>query len=348
MNNHFNYQGLVRGAACYIIAEIGVNHGGNMDLARRMIDAAKQAGADAVKFQTYNTDTLATRETPKVLYQERSGAEGETHFEMLRQLEFKREDHFPIKTYCETQGIDFMSTPYDVESAVFLNQLNVAVFKTASADIVDLPLQTYLAKTGKPVIVSTGMSTLGEIDTVVNLYRATGNTNLALLHCVSNYPCSIESLNLNVIPTMQSAFHTLVGYSDHSKGALAAVVSVSLGAKIIEKHLTLDKGLPGPDHAASDTPEEFQEMVSAVRNAEKMLGEFYKEVQEEEKQMARISRKSIVTARDLRAGEKITREDLAVKRPGVGLLSSSIPDVVGKVLRHDVQRDQLLDWKDFE
>ena len=245
-------------------------------------------------------------------------------------------------------NIDFLSTPYDIDSAVFLNQLPIVAFKTASADIVDLPLQEFLANTGKQVLIATGMATLGEVEDAVDLYRKASNDNIALLHCVSNYPCSRESLNLRVISTLQAAFHYVVGFSDHSEGTQAAVIAVSLGARIIEKHFTLDHDLPGPDHKASATPEEFDELVNAVRYAETALGSPVKRCQDEERQMAEVSRKSVVLRQQIRAGERLTMDHLIMKRPGTGLAAKELSRIIGRIVKSELPNDHLLRWCDFE
>ena len=271
---------------CYLIAEIGVNHNGDMGLAQEMIHAAKDAGADAVKFQTFSAEKLVSHGTPKVRYQESTTALEESHYEMIHKLELSKKNHFLLKEAAEELGITFLSTPYDLESARFLTEeLNVSFFKTASADIVDLPLHHYIASTGKPSIISVGMANLGEIETVTNLYRRQGSQDVILLHCVSNYPCDDGSLNLTVMETLKQAFQFPVGYSDHSVGTEAAVLSIAFGAKMIEKHFTLDKSLSGPDHRASSTPEEFAELAKAVRRAEVMMGSTVKVCQDEERQM---------------------------------------------------------------
>jgi N,N'-diacetyllegionaminate synthase len=332
----------------FLIAEIGVNHNGDMQLAKKMIDAAKSSGADAVKFQTFTAKALVSQGTPKVRYQESTTSPEETHYEMIQKLELKRADHFFLKTYCEEVGIEFLSTPYDIDSAKFLHEeLDVRLFKTASADIVDLPLHQYIASTGKHSMVSVGMATLGEVEDVVNIYRKFGNQNLTLLHCVSNYPCSDESLNLNVITTLKDAFQLQVGYSDHSVGLEASVLSVALGVTIIEKHFTLDKKLPGPDHLASSTPEEFALLKNAVRRAENMLGSPIKRCQEEEKQMASVSRKSIVAARNIQVGDVIDFEDIVLKRPGTGIKSIFIDFFVGKKAKRRIEMGQQISFEDI-
>jgi sialic acid synthase SpsE len=316
---------------CYLIAEIGVNHNGDMTLARAMIDAAKLAGADAVKFQTFNADMLVTPNTPKVLYQQSTTAPNESHYEMIKKLELGFEEHILLSEYCSEVKIDFLSTPYDVNSAQFLHEkLNVQIFKTASADIVDLSLQRYIASTGKPSIVALGMATLAEVEQVFEVYESEKNSNLIFLHCVSNYPCSDNSINLAVMKTIQQAFQVPVGYSDHSVGNSAAILSIAFGAKVIEKHFTLDKNLPGPDHLASSTPDEFFALASEVRRAEKMIGSPIKRCQAEERQMSEVSRKSIVLARDLNVGDELDFECLTLKRPGTGLSSQHLNYFFGK------------------
>jgi len=333
---------------CFIIAEIGVNHNGDLELAKKMIGAAKDAGADAVKFQTFTAETLVSKGTPKVRYQETTTDPDETHYEMIRKLELRREDHLPLINFCNSLEIDFISTPYDLDSAKFLDQLGVNFFKTASADIVDLPLQEFLANTGKSALVSTGMATLGEVEQAVKIYRKANNSNLTLLHCVSNYPCNAESLNLRVIQTLSSAFQVPVGYSDHSVGSQASAISIALGAVVIEKHFTLDRDLPGPDHKASSTPKEFEELVKAVRYAETALGSSFKECQEEEKQMAQVSRKSIVIRKSLKKSETLKKEHIIMKRPGTGLLAKEIPLLLGKSVNKDLEKNHMLQWNDLQ
>jgi len=331
----------------YLIAEIGVNHNGDIDLAKQLIDIAKIAGADAVKFQTFSADSLVSPGTPKVNYQKNTTSPEETHYDMIRRLELDHQAHYDLFNYCAEKSIDFLSTPYDIDSAKFLLKLGVKLFKTASADLVDLPLQRYIASTGKPTIVATGMASLGEIDQVVDLYEEVGNPNLVLLHCVSNYPCSDQSLNLRAMNTLAQAFSLPVGFSDHSEGFLAAVIAASMGAKVIEKHFTLDKAMSGPDHRASSTPEEFAQLVQNVRQAEVMLGSPRKTCQSEERQMATVSRKSIVLARSMQVGEEITLSDIRMMRPGTGLGANLIPKVVGQKLRTDLDVGHQLTWADL-
>jgi N,N'-diacetyllegionaminate synthase len=332
---------------CFIIAEIGVNHGGDIKLAKKMIDAAVESGADAVKFQTFTADRLVSTGTPKVKYQESTTSKGESHYEMIKSLEFKLEDHIPVFDYCSKKEIEFISTPYDIESAKFLVSIGVGIFKTASADIVDLSLHEYIAQHASVAIVSTGMATLGEIERVVAIYR-NYNCKLTLLHCVSNYPCAVESLNLNVMSTLRGAFGCDVGYSDHAKGPYPAAAAVALGATIVEKHFTLDKNMVGPDHKASSEPAEFCELVNAIRTVERSLGSAIKAVQEEEVQMRSVSRKSLFASVTIKKGEIFTNDMLILRRPGTGIFESEKSVIIGSICTRDVYEGEILKVGDFK
>ena len=339
---------LCKTESCYIIAEIGVNHGGDVSLAKEMIKAAKESGADAVKFQTFTAESLVSINTPKVRYQETTTDVNESHYDMIKTLEFKRDDHLPVIEYCQSLNIDFISTPYDVESADFLNSIGVTIFKTASADIVDLDLHNYLAKLNKRVIVATGMSTLGEIEDTIKIYQANNTLDkVTLLHCVSNYPCQHQSLNIRSMQTLAKAFGTDVGFSDHSIGSIGAIVSVSLGATVIEKHFTLDKHMNGPDHKASSTPEEFSELVLSIRTAELCLGTLNKVVVDEELQMRSVSRKSLFLKKDILEGQIISNDDICLKRPGTGLYAKYRKVIAGSKAARDLTRGKMLAFGDF-
>ncbi|UGA57363.1 N-acetylneuraminate synthase family protein [Vibrio sp. VB16] len=329
-----------------IIAEIGVNHSGDVTLAKQMIDEAKLAGADAVKFQTFTAEKLVSDLTPKVKYQESTTLESESHYEMIKSLEFAYEDHLPVLEYCRENGVEFISTPYDVESAEFLVSIGVKTFKTASADIVDLSLQTFIAQNANNAIVSTGMATLGEIEKVVAIYRKY-NCPLTLLHCVSNYPCAYESLNLKSMKTLRSAFQCNVGYSDHAIGPIPAVAAVAMGATIIEKHFTLDKNMIGPDHQASSEPEEFKELVDAIRTTEILLGTPFKRIQSEETQMRNVSRKSLFFRENVVKGEILKAEHFTLKRPGDGLFESELENIIGCKATISISAGKKLSYGDF-
>jgi len=333
----------------FIVAEIGVNHNGDVKLAKELIDAAAESGADAVKFQTYETSRLVSRDTPKVAYQLRTSDPNETHYNMLKRLELSMENHHILFNYCKGRGIEFFSTPSSVEDARFLDELGVLLFKTASADLVDLPLHTYIASTGKPVLVAVGMGTLGEIEEAVSIYRMAGAMKqLVLLHCVSNYPAALETTNLRVIQSLRCAFGCRVGFSDHTKGTAGAIAAVALGAGVIERHFTIDRDLPGPDHRASSTPQEFAEIVRDIRRVESGLGDGVKTVIDEEREMRNVSRKSIVTRRSVERGEILGQENLTLKRPGTGIAPKYWKMMEGRRARRNLDADHLMDWEYIE
>lgn len=331
----------------FIIAEIGVNHNGSLSLAKKMIKSAKKAGADAVKFQTYNAERLVSLSTPKVKYQFDKKNPSESHYQMLKKLELSKLNHIKLKNYCDDIGIIFLSTPYDIDSASFLLELGVQYFKTSSADLFDIPLQIWLAKTRKPVIISVGMSTIDEVRLTVDQYFKNKNFNIALLHCVSNYPCSDNSLNLKVISTLQKEFNLPIGFSDHSIGSEASIVSVALGAKIIEKHFTLDKTLIGPDHKASSNPIEFKLLVDGIRRVERMMGDGIKIYQKEELEMSKVSKKSLHLKFSIKAGDNISSNHLELKRPGDGILYKDIDKIIGRTATKDLTKGHKICFGDF-
>ena len=332
----------------YIIAEAGVNHNGNINIAKDLIDKAKDVGADAVKFQSYKANKLANVNTPKVKYQKFNSINSdETHLEMLQKYELSEDDHINLKNYCDKKNIDFLSTPYDVKSAKLLTRLNVKMFKVASADLVDFQLHKYLSSTEKPVIISTGMSSLEEIEKTLKIYDLQ-KSSIILLHCVSNYPCSIKSVNLNSITLLKNYFKLPVGYSDHSSDYITASISVALSSKVYEKHLTLDKKMEGPDHKASSNPEEFSNIVNQIRKTEIILGNYSKSIKEEELEMRKISRKSLYLSRDVKHSQYVKESDFNLKRPGIGISPLEIPNIVGKTYLRDISRGELLKKEDFK
>lgn len=333
--------------SCYLIAEIGVNHNGDTELAKKMIHKAKICGANAVKFQTFKAKTLVTENTPKVSYQKSTTETQETHFQMLEKLELSEKQHIVLKDYCDEIGIDFISTPYDPESVDFLESLDIELYKVASADIVDHQLLKRIAATKKPVMISVGMATMDEITEALSIFSKYESGDIILLHCVSNYPCSSESLNLRVIKTLHSNFQIPVGYSDHSVGSEAASLSIAMGAKVIEKHFTTDKTLSGPDQKASSTPEEFIELKKTINQAELILGSNIKKCQPEEEQMAKISRKSIALSRNMSKGDKIKESDLVMMRPGTGLRAKVITELIGKELANNLKKHSILSLEDL-
>lgn len=336
------------GHPCFVIAEAGVNHNGSCEMAHALVDVAAEAGADAVKFQTFKAERIVTPDAPKADYQLQTTGVSESQYEMLRRLELSRELHQELMAYCQKKGILFMSTPFDDESADFLAELGIPVFKIASGEITNLPFLDHVARKRKPMIVSTGMAGLGEVETAVNTIEKAGNRSLALLHCVSNYPTDPADANLRAMHTMATAFGVPVGYSDHTLGIEVAIAAVALGACVIEKHITLDRNLPGPDHRVSVEPDELVSLVRAVRVVEAALGHGRKEPAASETKTAAVARKSLVAARDLPAGTRLTKELVSIKRPGTGQPPSMLPHLIGRVLRVDVQAGTILRDEMFE
>lgn len=336
------------GQPCFIIAEAGVNHNGQFHLAKKLIDAAVMAGVDAVKFQTFVTEKVVTKSTGKAPYQQRTTGMSGSYQEMIKHLEFSKEQFKELKTYCEQRGIIFFSTPAEEESSDVLYDLGVNFFKVDSANLTNLPHLRHLARKGLPLIISTGMASLGDIEDALQSIREINPTlPLCLLHCVSDYPPDHSTVHLNAIKTMQQAFDVPVGYSDHTPGIEIAVAAVTLGAKVIEKHLTLDRTLPGPDQEASLEPQEFQEMVMAIRHVEQALGSSRKWPTPQEQLNAQVFRKSIVTTGFIRAGETVTADMLAIKRPGDGLPAKYLPWLLGKKVRRDIPADEVVSLHHF-
>lgn len=330
------------GQPCFIIAEAGVNHNGEMELARQLVDVAVDARADGVKFQTFNAERLITASAPKADYQRQTGDRNESQFDMLRRLELSADAHLELMDYCRRRGILFMSTPFDEESADFLAEENVAVFKIASGEITNLSFLAHVARKGRPMIVSTGMSSLNEVASAVRVIRDAGNGQLVLLHCVSNYPAEPAEANLRAMETMAKALDVPVGYSDHTLGIAVAFGAVALGACVIEKHITLDRDLPGPDHRASLEPGELAALVRGIRAVEVALGHGRKEPARSEAAIAAVARKSLVAARDIPAGATLTEELLAIKRPGTGLSPAMLGEVMGRVVSTDIPADTII------
>jgi N,N'-diacetyllegionaminate synthase len=333
--------------APYFIAEIGVNHNGDIDLAKRMILAAKISKANAVKFQTFKAENLVSPQTPKALYQKRSTPAKQSHYEMIKSLELSEVMHYQIYKFCQKNRIDFISTPYGLNDAKFLNKIGCQVFKTASADLVDLEMHDYLAKKKKIVLISVGMATIEEIKECIKIYKKHQNNKFILLHCVSNYPCSHNSLNLKVITKLKSIFNCEVGFSDHSIGPEAAVLSYALGSKIIEKHFTINKKLKGPDQAASILPNEFLHMVNEVNKSKLILGTDQKKCQEEERLMSLVSRKCLTLKKDLPKNTILKKKDIQLKRPGTGLYYNKLKYILGKRLKKNLKKNYQPKIHDF-
>jgi len=333
------------GAPIFIVAEAGVNHNGDLELARRLVDAAAAASADAVKFQTFRTETLASRAAPKAAYQRETTGAGEGQGEMLRRLELGAEEHRRLVEHCAKRGILFFSAPFDEGSADLLEALGVAVYKVPSGEITNLPLLRHVAAKRRPIILSTGMSTLEDVERAVSAIRQAGAPGLGLLHCLSAYPAPVAEVNLRAMDTLRERFGCPVGFSDHTLGIEIALAAAARGAAIIEKHLTLDKSLPGPDHRASLDPEEFAQLVRCVRSVEAALGDGRKRPMPSEVDTAAVARKSLVAARAIKAGEILTGEAVAIKRPGTGISPADLDRALGRRVRRDLAPDEVIEWE---
>ena len=330
----------------FIIAEAGVNHNGNLSLAKRLVDVAKEAGCDAVKFQTFKADQLVSKHAGLAEYQKKDRGPGsKNQYELIRKLELSFEQFRELKVYCDQKEIIFLSTPFDFESADRLTQLRVPIFKLSSGEITNVPFLEYVAKKGKPIILSTGMSSLAEVKGAVKAIYHCRNKNLVLLHCTTQYPTPFSEVNLRAMDTLSKVFNIPVGYSDHTLGIEVAVAAVARGASVIEKHFTLDRNLSGPDHKASLEPEELKEMVTSIRNIEKSLGDGIKKPAECEQKNIAIVRKSLVAARRISKGELITNDHVAIKRPGYGIAPENLSKVIGLKARIDIDEDEVFQWK---
>jgi N-acetylneuraminate synthase len=329
----------------FIIAEAGVNHNGSLDLALQLVDAAKASGADAVKFQTFRADLLATSSAHKAAYQQRTVQTSESQLQMLQRLQLDGKAHRRIIERCQRVGIEFLSSPFDRESADLLEALDLRMFKIPSGEITNIPFLKHLARKKRPLILSTGMSTLIEVEDAVHAILEEGPVHLMLLHCVTEYPAPYDAVNLRAMLTLKHALGLPVGYSDHTPGIEVAVAAVTLGAEIIEKHFTLSRSLAGPDHAASLEPDELKQMVTAIRHVEVALGDGIKAPAACELPNIAVARKSIVAARSLTKGHKLSEDDLAIKRPGTGLAPKLMPVLIGRTLSTAIEKDELIRWE---
>jgi N,N'-diacetyllegionaminate synthase len=328
----------------YIIAEIGVNHNGDIELAKKAIDAAAEAGANAVKFQTFQSNKLVSKYAEKAQYQKENTEDEEKQFEMLQKLELSPGDFIFLKNYCDEKGIDFLSSPFDEESAEFLKNIGVNAFKIGSGELTNIKLLKKISQYKLPIILSTGMANMGEIEDALNLLE---DNEVALLHCTSNYPAPYEEINLKAIITMGIAFRKMIGYSDHSIGVEVPISAVALGAKIIEKHFTLDKTLQGPDHKSSLNPQEFSKLVKSIRNVEKSLGNGIKKCMPSEYPNKMLVRKSIVANQSIKKGEVLTEENMALKRPGSGISPEYYDMLLGRTVKNSIKEDQFITWEDL-
>lgn len=331
-----------------IIAEAGVNHNGDMEVAKQLIDAAVEAGVDYVKFQTFVASKLVSKAAQKADYQiENTGEKNESQLEMLKKLELSEADHYLLIDYCKQKHINFLSTAFDLDSLDFLKKLGLKLFKIPSGEITNLPYIEKVARLAEEVILSTGMSTMEEIEDAITVIRQTSAAKITVLHCNTEYPTPYSDVNLLAMNKIKEQFGVEIGYSDHTLGIEVPVAAVALGATVIEKHFTLDKTLPGPDHAASLEPAELKNMVSAIRNIEQALGAAVKAPSPSELKNIKIARKSIHLAVDKNKGEIISFNDLEMLRPGDGLSPMKMNDVIGKILKQDLPAGHKLNLNDI-
>lgn len=324
----------------FIIAEAGVNHNGKLELALKLCDAAKQSGADAVKFQTWKTESIITQNVAQAEYQTQNTGKNESQFEMLKRLELSYADFTKIKEHCDKIGILFLSTADDAESLDFLVSLGIPILKIGSGDITNIPFLRYAGSKHIPIILSTGMSTLSDVDIAYRTLKDSGASEITILHCTTNYPCPFDTVNLKVLTVLASAFHCPIGYSDHTIGDEVAVVAVALGATVIEKHFTLDTAMEGPDHAASTNPKDFKAMVQKIRNIEKALGNGIKLPSQAETKISEVVLKRIVASKIISSGDTFTEENITVKRSETGIPASLWDYVIGNIAKKNFVIDE--------
>jgi len=327
----------------YIIAEGGVNHQGRLDLALKLINAAKYGGADAIKFQAFNADLLATADAPTATYQKKV-TRRRSQREMLRRLTLSPDDFRKLAVYAGKKKIDFIVTPFDEGNLELVISLKPKAVKWSSGELTNLPLLKKAARSGLPLLMSTGMSEISEVDAAFNAVRSAGCRKVALLHCVSAYPTPVEALNLRTINLLRERYNVPVGFSDHTTGMMAAPVARALGAFIIEKHMTLGREMVGPDHPMSLEPDDFLKFVHGIRLAESALGKAEKKIRAVELDSARVAKRSVVALKDIRAGEKITRAHVGLRRPGTGIIPTDIAKIIGRVSRKPISAGMLIRW----
>lgn len=331
------------GNPVFIIAEAGANHDRNLNQAKKLIEIAAEAGADAVKFQTYSAETLYSKKTPSPDYLK--GKMGQNSvWDLIKDIELPREWQGELADYTRSHNMIFMSTPFDYKAIEELEELNMLAYKIASFEIVDLPFLKQIAKTKKPIILSTGMANLGDIEDAMNAIYEVGESDIALLHCNINYPPPFEDLNLRAIQTLKQAFQVPVGFSDHTMSTTIPSVSVALGACIIEKHYTLDRTLKGPDHKFALEPKELKEMVKNIRDTEIALGSPKKFMPQSESNLLKLARRSIIARRPIPKGKTIEADDLIIKRPGYGIAPKFMDIIIGRIAKQDIEEDDIITW----
>ncbi|MFD1173232.1 N-acetylneuraminate synthase [Oceanobacillus picturae] len=327
----------------FIIAEAGVNHNGSIELAKKLIDEASNAGADAVKFQSFKADKLVTKNAQKADYQKETTEKSENQFSMIKKLELDYEKHQELIDYSNSKGIMFLSSPFDLESIDLLSNLGIEIFKVPSGEINNVPYLRKIGSLEKDVIVSTGMATMGEIEFALSILKESGASKITVLHCNTEYPTPMEDVNLSAMNTIKDGFKVEIGYSDHTLGIEIPIAAVALGAKVIEKHFTLDKQMEGPDHRASLEPKELKAMVQAIRNIEKAIGNGVKTPSFSERKNIKIARKSIVASCDIKKGQLFSEVNIDIKRPGDGLSPVFWDQLIGKEAKRDYTKDELIE-----
>jgi N-acetylneuraminate synthase len=333
---------------CFIIAEAGVNHNGDVDLAKQLIDASVMAGADAVKFQTFHADNVVTCAAEKAGYQKRTTLPDESQYDMLKKLELSDDVFLELSDYAKKRKILFLSTPFDKESVDLLDWMDIPAYKISSGEITNFPLLKKIADKKKPIILSTGMATLGEVEDAFYYLKKSGAENIILLHCTTSYPASINSVNLMAMETLRCAFQVPVGYSDHTEGITIPIAAVAMGACVLEKHFTMDRTLAGPDHQSSLEPQELHAMVKAIRNVEFARGNGGKRPDVEERAIKKVARKSIVAQCDIKSGDLLKKSDLAIKRPGTGIEPRYYELIFNKKAKVHIPKDQAINWDMIE
>jgi len=331
----------------FVIAEIGVNHNGDIGLAKKLIDVAVDAGADAVKFQTFKAEKLASPSAKKATYQSTNDPRAESQLDMLKRLELTEDEFREAAKYTRARGLEFLSTPFDEDSADFLASLDVSAFKVGSGDLISLTFLRHIASHGKPMIISTGMATLAETAEAVAVIEDAGEPPLAILHCVSQYPAEAKDANLRAMDTMAAAFNVPIGWSDHTMGAAVTLAAVARGARIVEKHYTLDCSMEGPDHKASLEPDELKAYIADIRKVDVALGDGVKTPVAAELNTIAAARKSLVLAKSVQAGEQLFADDVISQRPGTGIVPKFRPQVIGRTVKADLPIGHVLSWSDF-
>ena len=326
-----------------VIAEAGVNHNGSFELAKKMVDAAKEAGVDYVKFQTFNPQKLVSKYAEKAKYQKETTGSDETQLQMLQKLTLTEDNFLSLRDYCKEVGIGFISTPFDLDSIAFLETFDMDFWKVPSGEVTNLPYLEAIARTKRKVVMSTGMCNMNEIQDAMEVLKKNGTTEITLLHCNTQYPTPYEHVNLSAMSTIKDNLHKEVGYSDHTQGIEVPIAAVAMGATVIEKHFTLDKNMEGPDHKASLNPSELQQMVVAIRNIEQAIGNGLKEPSSSEMANKGVARKSIVASRNIKQGEVFSEENLTTKRPGTGISPMKWYEVIGQVAPRDFSEDEIIE-----